>query len=535
MFRSISKKIQFLKLLHQNPNPSGNSHDFPDFSQTQLTNNLNKNLSLLQDILGHSNDVNIREFCFGNQGKIKALLIFIDGLVDARIINESILRPLMYNSRFIDSGGKVTTDPLREIERSMLSVGNIKRINRVGDIVHNILSGSTALLIDSFCEAVIISTRGWETRGVQESKTDSIVRGPREGFSENLRANTALLRRKIKSPDLIIESRTLGKKTQTDICIAYLKTVVNPRLIKEIKRRLEQIKTDAILESGYIEQFIEDNPLSPFPSIDNNEKPDIIAAKILEGRAAILVDGTPFVLTMPMVLIENFQSAGDYYSRPYYTSVVRIIRYIAFLVGILAPAAYVALTTYHQELLPTPLLITMAASREGTPFPAMIEALAMGVVFEILREAGVRLPRPVGQAISIVGALVIGESAVSAGLITAPMVIVVAFTAICSFVVPALYDVQVIIRVILVILAGFLGEFGIFIGLLGLLVHLCALQSFGTPYLSPLAPLNPSGLKDVFVRAPLWLMSNRSRGMGEWDPLRQAFRLMPQQPEKDNE
>lgn len=535
MFRFLSKKIQLLKLLQQNQNSPGNSHDFPDFSQTQLTTNLHKNLSLLQDILGNSSDVNIREFCFGNQGKTKALLIFIDGLVDTATINESILQTLMYKSRLINNSGKVTNDSLKEIEQSMLSVGDIKRLNRVGDIIHNILSGNSALFIDNFCEAVIISTKGWETRGVQESKTDSVVRGPREGFSENLRTNTALLRRKIKNPGFIIESMTLGKKTQTDICLAYLTNVVNPRLIEEIKRRLEQIKADVILESGYIEQFIEDNPLSPFPSIASNEKPDVIAAKILEGRAAILVDGTPFVLTMPMVLIENFQSADDYYSRPYYASVVRIIRYIAFLVGILAPAIYVALTTYHQELLPTPLLITMASFREGIPFPAMIEALGMGVVFEILREAGIRLPRPVGQAISIVGALVIGESAVSAGLITAPMVIVVAFTAICSFVVPALYDVQVIIRAILVVLAGFMGEFGVVIGLLGVLLHLCALRSFGTPYLSPLAPLKPSGLKDVFVRAPFWLMFNRSRDMDQRDPLRQAFRSMPQQPDKDNE
>ena len=232
----------------------------------------------------------------------------------------------------------------------------------------------------------------------------------------------------------------IGRRTKTDVCILYLKDVANPRLIEEIRRRLNRIDIDSIMESGYIEQFIEDAPYSIFYTIANSEKPDVVAAKLLEGRAAILVDGTPFVLTVPMVLIESFQSAEDCYSRPYFASLIRMMRFLAFGIGTLAPAVYVALTTFHQELIPTPLLFTLASSREGIPFPAVLEALVMLVAFEILREAGVRLPRPVGSAISIVGALVIGEAAVSAGLIGAPMVIVVSLTAVSSFVVPAQTD-----------------------------------------------------------------------------------------------
>jgi spore germination protein KA len=253
---------------------------------------------------------------------------------------------------------------------------------------------------------------------------------------------------------------------------------------------------------------------------------------MLEGRAAILVDGTPFVLTAPMVFIESFQSEEDYYSRPFFASVIRVLRFIAFFVSILAPALYVALSTFHQELIPTPLLLSMAASHEGVPFPAMIEAIIMLLFFEILREAGVRLPRPVGQAVSIVGALVIGEAAVSAGLIGAPMVIVVSVTAVSSFTVPAQTDSGTIMRFLLLLLSGFMGGFGIAIGLFAVLLYLVSLRSFGTPYLMPLAPFSLSGFKDTFIRAPLKAMTKRPQGMAT-DKKRQRYSSAPSQQNKN--
>ena len=256
----------------------------------------------------------------------------------------------------------------------------------------------------------------------------------------------------------------------------------------------------------------------------------MVAAKILEGRAAIFVDGTPFVLTAPLLFIEGFQSAEDYYSRPFYAGIIRLLRYVAFIISVLAPAFYVSLNSFHQELIPTPLLLTMASAREGLPFPAVLEALIMGVIFEILREAGVRLPRPVGQAISIVGALVIGEAAVSAGLIGAPMVIVVSLTAIASFAIPAHLDIQSILRFLILLFASVLGIFGIAIAILLTMIHLCALRSFGVPYLSPLVPTSPGELKDVFIRAPLWAMDRRPRSLGGLQGRRQQSGLRPRRP-----
>lgn len=544
MFNFLSKKLRFWQQQNQNinrenkdskKNTNSKSKNTKENSQAKISSNLKENLESVKEILGVSDDLIIREFAFGNKGQINAAIIFIDGMVERSLINENIIKPLMYDNRFICEEESIDIKNIDIIKGSILYVGEVEKVTTINDLVESCLSGDTVLLVESAKEALVISSRGWETRGVVDPETESIVRGPREGFTENLRTNTTLLRRKIKSPDFMLEAMKIGRKTNTAVCLAYLKGVVNPQIVEEAKRRLKRIDTDGILESGYIEGFIEDAPFSIFSTIGNSEKPDTVAAKILEGRAAILVDGTPFVLTFPMLFIEGFQSSEDYYSRPYYVSLVRIIRFIAFMVSVLGPASYVAALTFHQELIPTSLLFTLAAAEEGTPFPTMVELLVMGVIFEILREAGIRLPRPVGQAISIVGALVLGESAVSAGLIGEPVVIVIALTAVSSFVVPAQTDSGAILRVIFVILAGSMGGFGIMIGLIGLLIHLASLRSFGIPYLSPLAPLRPFDLKDVFFRVPIWAMLTRPRTIANQDIQRQKFRLKPAPPPEKKE
>lgn len=533
MISFIINKLRYLKLLNANyVEEQRKQRAFQskksENSLQKLSQSLKQNLEAIKNQIGNNYDVIIREFCLADQ--IEVALIYLSGMTDHITINENIIKPLMlysglphYNKPF----------EITQIKSSILSVGEVKQYRSFDEIIEGCLSGNSILLVNGCDEALSIVTADWKSRGIEEPKTESVVRGPRQGFNESLVANTTLIRRIIKSPDLKVEAMKLGKKTNTNVCIAYLHGVANPLLIEEIKRRINRIKTDSILESGYVEQFIEDAPFSIFSTIANSEKPDSTAAKILEGRAAILVDGTPFALTVPMVFIESFQSSEDYYSRPYFASLIRIIRFLAFFLSIIAPASYVALTTFHQELIPTPLLFSMASAQEGVPFPAVMEASMMGVIFEILREAGVRLPRPVGQAVSIVGALVIGESAVTAGLIGAPMVIVVALTAVASFVVPAQTDSGGIMRIIFVILAGFMGIYGIVIGLLGLFIHLASLRSFGTPYLSPIAPLSISDLKDSVIRVPLWSMLTRPRTIGWQDPERQEFRLKPSPPSEE--
>ncbi len=531
MFNYIYKKFKFMQLKNINVSGENSKGKIP---QPKISTSLEDNLNVLKNILGSSSDIIYRQFSFGSKLQINAAVVFLEGMTEKATINELIIKPFMYDSKLCNLESELELDSISVIKNCMLSVGNVKQVALVNQLIDGCLSGDTIFLVDGCKEALIIHSKGWETRGVEEPKTEAVVRGPREGFCETMATNMTLLRRKIKNPNLTFETMKIGTQTNTSICIVYLKGIVNPKLIKEIKQRLNRINTDAILESGYIEQFIEDAPYSIFPTIGNSEKPDTAAAKILEGRAAILVDGTPFVLTIPMLFIEGFQSSEDYYSRTYFASILRILRFLCFFISIFSPATYVMLSTFHQELIPTTLLFTMAAGREGVPFPAVMEAGLMIITFEILREAGVRLPRPVGQAVSIVGALVIGEAAVTAGLVSGLMVIVVALTAVSSFVVPVYTDVAAILRMIFLILAGMLGIFGVGIGILILLVHIASLRSFGTPYLAPLAPLNKEDLKDSLIRTHLWNMSTRPKTIGWHNFKRQKPGSKPEPPLKEN-
>lgn len=525
MFRFFTKKVAFQLA-------KGRITDHPDQSRlkdpaAKLSKKLCDNLQTIQQATGNSSDIIIREFSFGQHHKKNAALIFVDGLADSKIINKSIIEPLLYQADLSDEGSQSQDALINQLKRDLLSVSEVDQAETLDEVFDGFLSGDVALLIDGLNLALILSCKGWEKRSVSEPSGESVIRGPRESFTENIRTNTALIRRKIKSPALTIESMKLGEKTRTKVCFVYIHGVANPELIAGVRERLASICTDSILESGYIEQYIEDSPASIFATIGHSEKPDVIAANLLEGRIAIVVDGTPFVLTAPYLFIEGFQTAEDYYFRPYFMSMLRLVRYIAFAITVMAPAIYVAITTYHQELIPTNLLFTMANAREGVPFPAFLECFIMLLTFEILREAGVRLPRPVGQAMSIVGALVIGEAAVSAGLIGAPMVIVVSITAVSIFVVPKQEDSAAMLRLILLILSAILGGYGITIGLIGTLIHLASLESFGVPYLAPLVPFNLSDSKDALVRAPLWLMISRPKGMARNNRKRKDFFVPP--------
>jgi spore germination protein KA len=492
--------------------------------EPSLSCGLEENLKILSAEFRESCDLVVRRFSFGKGGILKAAVVFLDGMANLPMINDDVIKPLMYDSRFL-CAEEISSDPdIDELRDRLLSVGDIRTIDTLYQVTDACLSGSAVLLFEGVAKAFNISAKGWDKRAVTEPNTETVVRGPREGFTENLRSNTAMIRRKIRNPALKIHSLEIGKRTRTKVNILYLDDIVNPALVEEVKRRLGNIDTDAILAAGYIEEYIEDSPYSVFPTIWYSEKPDSIAGRLLEGRVVIGVDGTPFMLSVPMLFIENFQTSEDYAIRSYYATMLRILRLMAFTISLFSPAVYVALTTYHQELIPTALLFTMAASSEGVPFPAALEAAIMMFTFEVIREAGVRMPRPAGQAISIVGALVMGQSAVQAGLVGAPIVIVIAITAVSSFVVPMCEDAVSLLRWFLMILSAAMGSFGITLGTLVILFHLASLKSFGTSYLAPIAPVIPPDLKDSVVRTPLWSMRTRPRSLKPQDIKRQTFR-----------
>lgn len=521
--RYTAKLIRLFKERQKKRRTSTDARQHGEEMLQLLSSKLQKNLAALRATFEDSSDLVIREFSFGtNKDKeVKAALIFLDGLTNPTIINDSIIKPLMHDNHLLYEEEASDLSDLDLIRNRLLSVGVVKTIYTPNEVIEACLSGNAILMTDGFCQALDIGAKGGEKRAVSEPVSETSVRGPREGFTENLRTNTAMIRRKIKDPSLKIRSAVIGARTHTQVNLLYIDGIVDPDLVDEVERRLKKIDTDAILATGYVEQYIEDNPYTPFPVIWCSEKPDAVAGKLLEGRVAVAVDGTPFVMTMPMLFIENFQTAEDYISRSHYATSMRILRLIAFTISLFAPALYIAFTTFHQELIPTTLLFTTAASSEGIPFPAPVEMGIMMLIFEILREAGVRMPRPIGQTISIVGALVMGEAAVQAGIVGAPVVIVVAITAVSSFAIPFLMDAVSIIRWFLLILASTMGNLGITVGVFILLVHLSSLRSFGAHYLAPLAPFQRRDLKDTAVRAPLWAMHTRPRATNPQDLKRQ--------------
>ena len=478
---------------------SGNDNQ-NDQQPEPLLPSLEENLHYIETQLGKSSDLVVRRISIN---KTSCAVLYIDGLVDKDTVQNYVMEALM-----LEMPSKKTTvrHLYHKIKEASLPIGELSEAEDFHELLKRLLSGETLLLIDKEVKALVASTKGWRDRGVQETTSESVIRGPKEAFIETLRTNTALLRRKIKDRNLRMDAKTIGTVTRTDVAVVYLEGVAEESVVQEVHKRLDEIDIDGILESGYLEEYIQDAQYSPFPTIYYSEKPDAIAAGILEGRVAIMTDGTPDVLLVPALFVNFFQSTEDYYQRADIGTFIRLLRLVCFSIALFMPSLYIAFTTFHQEMIPAPLLISLAAQREGVPFPAFVEALIMELTFEILREAGVRLPKPVGSAVSIVGALVLGQSAVQAGLVSPAMVIVVAITAISSFVVPA-YNMAIPIRMLrflLMILAATFGLFGVILGLIAMVIHLCSLKSFGVPYMSPLAPIVPKDQKDVLIRFPHW-------------------------------
>jgi hypothetical protein len=480
-----------------------------------LSTDINENLRVLRSIYANCSDVIFRTFLIG--GNKKAALVYIEGLSNTEEIDRSVLGPLM------DAAAGEANNVSALFEKKV-TAPNAKEVKTFADCIEHISIGKPVLLIEQEDRGLALGLAQWEKRAVEEPVAETVLRGPRIGFIETLAVNTALLRRRIRSPRLKFLPMKVGRYTQTQVMIAYIEGVAEKTLIEEVINRLKRIDIDGVLESGNIEELIEDNPLSPFPQVLTTERPDVAAASLLEGRVTILVDGTPFAMIAPTTIYSLLQSPEDYYQRYMIGTAIRWLRYMFFMISLLLPSLYVAVITFHHEMVPSTLLISMARSREEIPFPALVEALIMEVTFEALREAGARLPKQIGAAVSIVGALVIGEAAVSAGVASSPMVMVVAITGIASFSVPR-YSAGITLRMLrfpLILLAGTLGLLGVMLGLIAIVVHLCTLRSFGVPYLTPMAPIKGREIKDVLIRAPWWMLNTRPRLTGEDNTYRQA-------------
>jgi spore germination protein len=402
-----------------------------------------------------------------------------------------------------------------------VTTADIKCVENIHEAMDEVMAGNAMLLADGFDEAVIISAKGFPKRGVEKPENEVAVQGPKEAFAESIRVNTVLIRRRIRSTDLKCKQLQIGRVSKTDVAVMYMKDRVRREVLEEAVRRLEAIDIDAVLDSGYIEQYIEDSKGSPFPQLQLTERPDKVAAELLEGRVAIVVDNSPFVILIPAVLASFYQASEDYYQRWEIMSFVRIIRYIAGFFAFTLPALYAAVTLYQPSMIAGELAFKIAGARTTVPIPTIAELIFMELAFEALREAGIRLPSAIGSTLGIVGGIIIGQAAVDAGLVSPMVVIVVALTGICSFAIPniSLSSAYRLVKYMLIFLSAILGIYGWFLGIIATLVHLCSLKSFGIPYIYPFAASeNISELKDSFVRVPLRKMKSsifrRKRGDG---------------------
>ncbi|PAE21324.1 spore germination protein [Bacillus sp. 7504-2] len=399
-------------------------------------------------------------------------------------------------------------------------------------VVWHILNGFAVIMVDGQEKALSLEIGDTEKRAITEPSTQTIIRGPKEAFTEDINTNISLIRKRIKNPYLIFEDFYIGGDTKTTVAIGYVSTITNEDILNEVRERIEKIEIGAVLDSGNIEEMIVDKSFTPFPLVFNTERPDSICSHLLEGKVALIVDGSPFVLAVPSVFTDFFQSSEDYYQPFLMPSFIRIIRYMSFMIALVLPSLYVALSTFHQELMPTQLLISIQAQREGVPFPAVIEIFMMELTFEIMREAGVRMPRAVGQTVSIVGALVIGQAAVEAGLVSSVLVIIVAFTAIASFVSP-IYSFSIatrLLRFVLILFAAVFGLYGVLLFLIIMVIHLVSLRSFGVPYLASVAPFKLTDQDDVFLRLPAWANKRRPSYLFPKSPVKEKKKQKPSPP-----
>ncbi|WP_277447985.1 spore germination protein [Priestia sp. P5] len=482
-----------------------------DCSATPLYDDVNKNIERLLNELGNSSDVSSRIVESPYQKTLKVAVIHLDGLADENIINENIVDPLIQWLK--ESDQAITFTEIEERIHQILTVSQLTIKESWNEFMSAVLAGDTVVLLNGSSKAFVASTKKLQSRTVTEPTSQTVVRGPKDSFTENLRTNTSLIRARVQSPNLRLDSMKIGNVTQTDIGIMYIQGIADESIVQEIKKRLKDIDIDGILESSYIEEFIQDDRTTIFPLLLNTERPDGVVGNLLEGRIAIIIQGTPFVLIAPAVFSQFFQSPEDYYQNYYISSFLRLLRFGAFFLSMYASAIYLALITHHQGLIPTTLMVSLMAQREKVPFPAIIEMLVMELAFEMLREAGIRMPRAIGPAVSIVGALILGQAAVEAGFVSAAVVIIVAISAISSFTLPTTSMVNAArgFRFILIIISAFIGLYGILLMTLCIWLHMSSLRSFGIPYFAPFAPFRFKKQKDGLFRFPLPLLFKKQQ------------------------
>ena len=460
-----------------------------------------ENMVRFQGAFDDSMDFIVREFKITGT---PAALLSIEGLVDKQTVAQSIMNPIL-------KAPVLETEPeqkMKFLRDDVLSAVDQSQIVEFEDALQRMMSGFAVLMMDGVDWVLAFGVQGFAYRSITEPNNETAQRGSREGFTEPLQINMSMIRRRMKTPDLKFERMTVGEKSKTIICLCYLRSVVSKEILEKVKENINQIHLETVMEAGYLTPFLEKRSI--FNGIGLSERPDTVCGKISEGRIAILVDGTPNVIIIPYLFVENFQSFDDYVIRPFYATFIRWLKYLAFFVAMFLPGVYVAVVTFHPELLPETLLIKIAQAEASTPFPIMLEAIVIHFLYEIMREAGLRVPKPLGHAVSIVGALVIGDTAVTSGLIGAPTLMVIALTAISSYVAPNLYEPIALMRLVFILIGGLMGLWAIMLAFGFLLINICTESVYQIPFTAPLSPFSRKSMRDVLIRADWRTLSKRT-------------------------
>ncbi|OXS53050.1 spore germination protein [Cohnella sp. CIP 111063] len=512
----IGAKLNAMAMFSQ---PNGKPRPPEEEAGDPLTGNFDDDLAVFEQWIENYADVGIRNFELGVDSGIKAAVIYAEGLSDRTVIDRQVLQALM-NADFEASPDV----PLAERVLRRLPVLKTMECGNVRQAMGQVLIGWAALIVDGVQGAFMLGVFKGVPRQMDEPESEGLIRGARVGFNENLHDNTAILRRFGENQSLFILKMKVGRRAKRNVAIAYIEDVADPAIVEEVKKRLSRIDLDSVPESGYIEQMIEDSSLSPFPQIQSTERPDRVFGALMEGRVAVLLAGTPFALIVPATLSMFLQSPEDYFERWLPGTMFRLLRFFALMVSLLAPSLYISFISFHPGLIPTKLTMSIIGSRVNVPFTALVEALILEVSIELLREAGLRLPKPIGPAMGIVGGLVIGEAAVQAGIVSPILVIVIAVTAISSFAIPH-YNIGLsfrMLRFVSMFCAGVFGLFGVIMFFLALCIHLVNLRSFGVPYAGPLVSYQFEDWKDFLVRAPLAAMKRRPQMLKPKQPIRKG-------------
>nr|WP_276561099.1 spore germination protein [Bacillus paramycoides] len=524
--RVIKVKTQD-SMVNQNKDQSNTYEDkSTKASEDYFIGDFNYDLAVIKKEALDNSDVYCREFNIGRTS-IRAAIVFVEGLSNIDLIDMHIMKSLMCNfyDEYKDETANLEEGISKEfIKNSVLSISGVDEVQSIQKMMPKVLMGSTALLIDGLSDVLILNTKKGKTRNVEEPISEGSVRGPRVGFTEVLSDNTALLRLHGENEGLSLIKFHVGERAKKELVVAFMKEIADSELVEEVKKRIQKINIDNVPESGYVEQLIEDNYLSPFPQVQSTERPDKVIAALMEGRVAILLDGTPFALIVPVTFSMMMQSPEDYYERWIPGTLIRILRFGTAFMALFAPSLYISFISFHPGLIPTKLAISIIGGREGVPFPAIIEALFMEISIEILREAGLRLPKPIGSAMGIVGGLIIGQAAVEAGIVSPIMVIVVAATAISSFALSH-YSTAIplrILRFVAMFFAAIFGLYGVILFFLFICSHVSRLKSFGVPYASPAVLYQISDWKDFMFRMPIQMMKRRPKMLNLKDYVRKG-------------